>query len=264
MLYSAKEITLNNSNNNHFRLHNHDEYEICLFLEGDSKFIVEEKIYDLSPCDIMVMKKNEMHRIFHNRETRYKRVVIMVSPDFFIKNNCTEYEAPFLKEHLNAGNKIKAELVRSSGLYDAILRFKEYSDNFTISDKRVLNSTMIEILYLINKISVFENADNYDKTIKNVINYINNSYTEDITLEMLSDRFFISKYYLCHIFKKATGLTVLQYINQKRLTLALDLVKEGKSLTEASLLSGFNSYSSFYRTYMKKYKQSPFNKTFKM
>ena len=89
---------------------------------------------------------------------------------------------------------------------------------------------MVEILHIINKISVFENPDETSKTIKNIINYINNHFTSDITLDSLCELFFISKYHLCRIFKQSTGLTVQAYIRQKRLLLVSELQKEGKSL----------------------------------
>ena len=74
---------------------------------------------------------------------------------------------------------------------------------------------------------------------------------------MLCEKFFVSKYYLCHIFKESTGLTVHEYVKQKRLNLAKEFVSDGKTLTEAAILSGFSDYSSFYRAYTKEHNQKP-------
>ena len=80
-----------------FQLHNHDEYEILLFLEGDARYVVEEKSYTLEPGDIILIRKHEMHRIYHNRPARYSRVILMVAPEFFVENDCREYETQFVK-----------------------------------------------------------------------------------------------------------------------------------------------------------------------
>lgn len=258
-LYSAGLERMIKPTNNHFHLHSHLEHEILIFLEGDSKYVVEEKNYDLEPDDIIIIRKHEMHRIYHNSEKDYARIVIMVSPEFFQRYNCKEYEQVFLETNKKRGNRISAELVHSSGLYDAISRLKKYSDNFSAMHNPIADSIMVEIMYLINKISMFEKADTTNKTIKNVITYINNHFTEEITLDILCGNFFISKYHLCHIFKEATGLTVQEYVRQKRLTLVDELKKEGKTLTEAALTAGFGDYSSFYRAYIKRYKTSPKN-----
>lgn len=256
-LYSADDSTVSVPSNEHFYLHTHVNYEIFFFLEGDSKYIVEEKQYDLSPGDMIIIRKNEMHRIFHNSNKKYHRIIFMVTPGFFAKSGCEDYESAFTHTDSKLGNKINAQEVHSSGLYDAIMRLKKYSNDFKDLHTPITDSIMIEILYIISHISMFDKAENSNKVIKKIIDYINNHYTEKITLDILCDKFFVSKYYLCHIFKEATGLTVHEYIKQKRLTLAKEFVSDGKTLTEAALLSGFTDYSSFYRAYTKEHKQNP-------
>ncbi|MBS7298066.1 MAG: helix-turn-helix domain-containing protein [Eubacteriales bacterium] len=256
-LYSVGFEKMTKPTNNHFHLHSHLEHEILIFLEGDSKYVVEEKSYDLEADDIIIIRKHEMHRIYHNSSKDYERIIIMVSPEFFVKHDCGEYEQVFLEKNKRRGNRISAELVHSSGLYDAVLRLKKYSNDFSDMHNSITDSIMIEIMYLINKISMFEKSDTTNKTLKNIINYINNHFTEEITLDILCENFFLSKYHLCHIFKEATGITVQEYVRQKRLTYADSLITEGKSLTEAALTAGFGDYSSFYRAYMKKYKTNP-------
>lgn len=242
--------------NSNYHLHCHDAYEIYMFLEGDSKYVVEEKNYQLAPDDIIIIRKNEMHRVWHNSNKKYRRLTITVFPAFFKQNLCGEYENAFLKES-NSGNKINADLVHSSGLYDAVIRFREFTGDLSKFDTPIARSALIEILYRINKISEFEKPDEADKPVTKIINYINNHYTSDITLDFLCEHFFISKYYLCRTFKTHTGLSLLKYIKEKRLARFEELRKEGKRLTEAALLAGFNDYSAFYRTYVKKYGHSP-------
>ena len=258
-LYSIGYERMIKPTNNNFHLHSHLEHEILVFLEGDSKYVVEEKSYDLEADDVIIIRKHEMHRIYHNSQKDYMRIVIMVSPDFFDVYNCPDYEQVFLEQNKNRGNRISAQIVHSSGLCEAISRLRRYSDDFTNLHNPITDSIMVEIMYLINKISMFENADTTNKTLKKIINYINNHFTEEITLDILCENFFLSKYHLCHIFKEATGITVLEYVRQKRLTFADALTKDGKTLTEAALAAGFGDYSSFYRAYVKRYKTNPKN-----
>ena len=251
ILCYATEIESENTSNLNFSLHSHDEYEIFMFLEGDSKYVVEGKMYSLTPGDIIIIRKHEMHRVFHNTTAKYHRFVLMVYPEFFEENNCLEYEKPFLDSGIEKGNKINAEDVYSSGLYDAIIRFKKYSGELKNFNTPVVKSNIVEILYLINKITSYEKADEVNGTVNNIITYINSNYTEDISLEDIAEKFFLSKYHLCRIFKKATGLTIHKYISRKRLTRAYELKKEGMNLTKAATLAGFKDYSSFYRASVK-------------
>lgn len=240
-----------------FQLHSHDEYEIYMFLEGDTKYIVEEKNYTLSHGDVILIRKHEMHRAFHASNKHYKSFVLWINPQFFTQDEMTEFEEAFLENKFAPGNKISSETVRESGLYDAIMRLRKYMQSGEQNDSVIIRSVVTEIVYLINKISSFEGTEAINKPVKKIINYINSHYTSEITLNTLCENFFISKYHLCRIFKDATGLTISEYIRQKRLTHVESLRREGKSLTEASIEAGFGDYSSFYRAYVKKNKKGP-------
>ncbi|MBQ7793426.1 MAG: helix-turn-helix transcriptional regulator, partial [Clostridia bacterium] len=162
----------------------------------------------------------------------------------------------FFSSKKNLGNKINSEIVRSSGLYDAIMRLKKYSDSFT-TQAPITDCALTEILYILNNISDFSIADMSNNQLKEIIAYINRHFTEDISLDDISEKFFISKYYLCRQFKKFTGHTLQGYIRHKRLALVQELYNSGKSLSDSAVLAGFSDYSSFYRTYLNEYGVSP-------
>ena len=112
-------------------------------------------------------------------------------------------------------------------------------------------------LFLINNTKQFATPDYSNTPVAGIILFLNEHYTEDISMEMLQKKFFLSKNYLCKIFKNTTGLTIFDYIRKKRLTLVQDLINEDMSMTDASRIAGFHDYSSFYRAYNKEYGISP-------
>ena len=253
-ILTMKEKIAEKPNNDHFHLHVHEWYEIIYFLEVDAKYIIEGKFFSLKPGDVIVIRRNQMHRVFHNSSKRYRRFIFSVHSEFFETCGCKEYEADFL---CAKNNKIDAAIVQASGLQDAFLRAQKYSNNFTDWDSLIARTIMIEILYLMNQVTTFSEGRTINKQLTDVINYISENFTQNITLDELVERFFISKYHLCRSFTKATGLTVYQYITKKRLLYAKELVAEGKHIGEAASLSGFNTYSSFYRAYIKEYGVPP-------
>ena len=78
-----------------------------------------------------------------------------------------------------------------------------------------------------------------------------------LTLEEIADAFFISKSYLSHEFVRYTNTSVYEYIQFRRICGAKLLIASGVSLTDAAFQSGFNSYSSFLRTFRKTVGISP-------
>ena len=254
--YSFNTLVIPQPNNDAFRLHNHDFYEIYMFTRGDSEYIVEGNTYTLEPGDIILIRRSEMHRVFHKSETEYARTVIELFPAFFLENNCPEYELPFTNTE-REGNKISAELARKMGLADAFDRLTAYTRESKGADTPVCRSTIVEILYLISKIAAFMGDDTHDDLVKQILLYINNNFTENVNLDSLSERFFVSKYHICKIFKNGTGHTVHSYVTRKRITRVRELRKQGKSISEAAYLSGFGNYTSFYRAYLKEFGVPP-------
>src|SRR5699024_2215320 len=82
----------------------------------------------------------------------------------------------------------------------------------------------------------------YDKRIQELLTYINHHLQEDLSIETLAARFYVSKYYLMRRFKEQTGSSIHHYVLQKRLILAKSLVIETESMMDVCLQCGFKDY----------------------
>ena len=108
--------------NAYFQLHNHNDYEILFFLEGDAKYVVEDKMYTLEPGDLIIIRKHEFHRIYHNSPTPYRRAVLMVSPawawdqSFFRKFRSQLTVTPISLAVLHASRQISGRLPPRAGV----------------------------------------------------------------------------------------------------------------------------------------------------
>lgn len=243
--------------NDDFKLHNHDDiYEIVLFLGGDAEFYVEGNVYKLRPYDVIISRPFEMHHIQCKSKKPYERIILFLKADYFKNNRCEEFEKIFTDRQPGTGNLIASDIVKDT-LLNPINRICVYIKEGSLT---AANGVMIEFLYLLNGTkSAISPSKSKDKRISDIIMYINDHLSETITLDFLSERFFINKYHLCKIFKKNTGYTLNQYINHKRILLVRELHSQGQSLLEASTNAGFNNYSHFYRLYVKKTGMTPKN-----
>ena len=80
---------------------------------------------------------------------------------------------------------------------------------------------------------------------------------EDLSIESLSEEFFISKYHMMRLFRQETGQSIHAYLSDRRLLHARDLITQGFSATDSCFRSGFGSYSSFTRAYAKRFGTTP-------
>lgn len=90
--------------------------------------------------------------------------------------------------------------------------------------------------------------------ILKVIEYVGKHYTENLTLSLLSEKFYLAPAYLSRSFKKQTGQNLIAYMTEKRLKKAVDYIKiKEMSLTEIAFLVGYSDYTYFnkvFRRYM--------------
>lgn len=238
-----------------FALHNHEDiYETVLLLDGDCEFYVEGNTYKLNPGDIVFTRPFELHRMKCLSDRKYERLILYVKSDFFKEQGCEKYLELFENRDLGTGNHIVQD-IKDRTLVDCMHRLGMYrmGKEYDVAEKVVY-----EFLYLINryknKLSAFSTRD---ERVRNIIMYINDHLTENISLDVIAKQFFLAKQYMCKVFKKNTGYTIYQYISYKRILLAQELHRNGQSLTQASMNAGFNDYANFYKTYMKYTGKSP-------
>lgn len=249
--------TKNYPNQINFPKHIHDFYEIYYFISGDVTYNIEGNTYKLRPHDILLINSRELHYPIFNSNELYERLIIHFNPSVlsFIQ---TEYNLMYCFENRKLGqfNKIDSKDSKQSNLEDYFWNILYYSNQEEDEDRFLGKTFFAQLLLQINKIYKKRKKDKstslvYDNKMNSVISYINKNINLDLSLELIGKECFVNKYYLCHMFKKNTGFTVVEYICLKRIALAKELLLEGKSATDVSFESGFQDYSSFYRNFKK-------------
>lgn len=85
-----------------------------------------------------------------------------------------------------------------------------------------------------------------------IADYLNEHYTENISLDFLAEHFYISKYYLSREFKKEFGTTIIQYLLTKKITYAKELLRySSSSIEEIAALCGISDPSYFNKIFKK-------------
>ena len=90
-----------------------------------------------------------------------------------------------------------------------------------------------------------------------IIQYIETHIDEDLSLDVLSQKFHVSKFHLSHLFTDEAGLSIHKYITKKRLSMCLDAILSGHEISDICSTYGFTDYSVFYRAFVKEYGKSP-------
>ncbi len=247
-----------------FEYHYHDFNKIIIFISGSVTYLIEGKAYRLKPWDILFVSSSELHKPVIDSSSLYERVVIWVNPGFLHKhsydsnlitcfNLARERKNNLLRVDTTSINDIKhlvcalEEAFKSSGFGSTILRNSVFIQLLVILTRKLIGISTVNLTCDIIA----------DDGIQKLLDYINSNINENLSVEALASKFFLSKYHLMRKFKKNTGYSVYSYILQKRLLKADMLIRQGVPATQACEQSGFNDYSSFYRAYKKMFGVSP-------
>ncbi len=234
-----------------------DLFSVFVLLDGKMDYIIEGKRCSLSPKDILLVGNNELHQSVFKEGLRCEYILLMLNLDFFIKHNCTDLSDMFVNRSMGSDNIIRGECVLASGLYNIIERLdlytKEKEPNLV-----VISSVIIELLYNLDRqVTKSGNQSYKQEKIKDIVAYINEHLTEKISLEQISNHFYLTQPYLCRLFRQSTGFTVKKYISYKRIVLVRELHLGGTPLAIACEKAGFPDYSAFYRAYCKIMNEPP-------
>lgn len=228
-----------------------DLIEIFMLINGDVDYVIEGNQFHVNPYDVILVNNNELHRSIAKANSTFECILLSINLDFFIKNNCNDFNDMVLNRKIGTNNVIPAETIIKSGIYDIYMKLEKYTKEEPVCHT-VVKSVIIELLYNLNKhITKTTDTNHSQKDIKSIIEYINNHLTEELSLDSIANHCFVTKQYLCKIFKANTGFTIKQYISYKRIVLVRELYSSGMSISEACSRAGFNDYSNFYRTFTK-------------
>lgn len=245
--------------------HTHDFYEIFFFVSGDVTYLVEGKSYKLRPGDIIIINNKELHRPLIEQGKVYERFVIWMNPDY-LRSLSEEHTDLLLCFEENA--RVRYNLLRPSEEMLALLRkllYKlenvYYKTNYGYDVLQ--KSIVMELFVCLNKAYLETNAEEiegdieYNDKISAVVSFINDNLAGDLSLNALSSEFYISKFHLLREFHKYTGFTIHQFIRQKRLIKAKAVLREGGSVKDAYIQSGFANYSNFSKSFKEEFGASP-------
>lgn len=245
--------------------HHHDFYEIYFFLSGKVSYIIEGKSYNLKPWDILLINNQEVHKPIIEEGSIYERIVIWVNPEFIAKTSSDQSNIHICFE---STSKNRYNLLRPGTEILNIIKVILGKLKRTLFNESFGNDILTEIYlkellvylnkaYMVTDILEIEDAINYSPKINEIIHFINQNLSEDLSLDTLSNKFYSSKYHLLREFKKHTGYTLHNFIIQKRLLMSKSLLRNGMSISDVCAECGFNNYSNFIRSFTKTYNISP-------
>lgn len=243
--------------------HFHTFYELCVLLCPDTTHFLEGKPYELKTFDIIGIAPNVLHRTQYPAGDPCKRLIVQFNLPKTVAGLGNEYEQLVSIFHQDVpifrfDRELQEKLYRK--LNDIFLLAKKTDPMRDL----IIHVKFIEFLTLLflnrenNRYSDETQMSPMEKKIYSITSYIHTHYTEDLSLELLAQKFYISSCYLSHQFKDVTGFTLTDYIQMTRVRNVQSLLVGTQiPITEAASMCGFSSFSQFNRVFQKHIGMAP-------
>lgn len=244
--------------------HYHEFYKLLIVLSGTGGYWIDGNRYQLTSGDVVLLDSRLTHR--PEFETEYERVIIYISPEFLSAasspdcdlNRC--FTAP--ERHiLRLPHRERERIFGLARDLEAELASEEAGKD--ILSRGILLRLLVELYRMTRReeLAAVQPLFPKNERVVEILRYIDGHLTEEITIERLAERFFLSRYHMMRLFREHTGLTIHSYLVDRRLMNARDLIGKGYGATEACYKAGFNSYCTFCRAYNKRFGMSPTGRT---
>ncbi len=232
-------------NDNMSQPHYHNYYELYYLEDGGRYQWSDNDLYLLQPGDFIIFSPYSMHYSYGDTDMRFRRIVL-----YFQRN---EIDSPELIHILDKGNGMYRPKGKDSQLIQRILTelLKEQTKESPFR-RECCHSLLNFLLYHVareNRIMTPVQTEQ-NKRIAQIMGYIHTHYNEQITLEQLAEKFYVSTFYLCREFRAYTNSTIVQYINVTRIMNAQRMLMEtSKNITQIGRETGFSNLTHFNRVF---------------
>ncbi len=246
--------------------HYHEFDKLILVLGGKVTYVVEGVTYFLQPWDILLVQHSLIHKPIIDPAKPYERVVVWLGRQWLESRSDPGVR---LDQCFDTARERGFHLLRPEGdrrlqYMSGIRRLEEALVSTEFAAARLADTLCQQLLIAVNRdilrdgaVPEGQEACRVDPKMEEIIRYIAGHLDAPLSVDDLARQFFISRYYLMHRFKAVTGCTVHQYINQKRLLLAGELIRSGTPVMKAAEQAGFSEYSAFLRAFQSTFHMSP-------
>ena len=240
-----------------FSLHWHERMEILLITEGELELLLGDRTAHASAGSVAVFIPGQPHRGIAGRGgVTYRTVMFDIQTFYNSTPAAQKYLLPIAEQKISF-----APVTYNKEIFETAKYIVDEQLSRSDASPLTVIGGIYRLLGLLYRYCLSEKSVHApsDEKLRNVTEYIENHFREDISSKELSRRFGYDEAYFCRRFKSVTGLSPMIYIQILRLEYARRAIKneKGVKISEISSSCGFSDPGYFARCFKKHYGMTP-------
>lgn len=238
--------------------HTHEYFQIYYITKGSLMHFIENNSSRLHKSDMFIIPPGVVHHISPEPSTVFYSFSFM--PDFLSEvNPNNKFISLFLRNLLTDKNILPKVSIASEDTFYIESIMERMLNEFNLKGlgfSEIIHSYAVLLIAVLarnyfEKNTLPEYFDNSKQFVLHCIEYIENNFTDRITLDEISKRSAMSKNSFCEFFYRLTGHSFNSYLNICRIKKATEYIKDGYKITAIYGLCGYTDFSTFYRNFKK-------------
>jgi AraC-like DNA-binding protein len=238
--------------------HSHQHYEVYYFHGGKCTYLIGDRIYVLAPGDLILMNGMTLHCAKIDPSVEYVRSIIHFEPAG-LQPLLEPLRSVNILQPFRELNNFRIRL-RGRNREEVEQLLGHMNEMYKRRDPVGFNRFRLAFVDLLH--IIFEHCQQplkdkgelpseKEKTAQSIISYLERNYTEDLHLDQLQEELHLSKFYLSKLFKEVTGVTIFDFLYQRRINQAkiLFLLDPKRTVTEVCFQVGFKHLAHFSRMF---------------
>ncbi|AYD41159.1 helix-turn-helix domain-containing protein [Clostridium fermenticellae] len=254
-----------------YPIHWHNSIEILYVLKGNFYITIDSDKYELVERDIEIVNIDEAHSVFA-REKDNLLLIFHIDPNFFEKYYSDIQNMFFYTNMTDDNGQVGEEydelrILLSMIICEAVQKQDNYDEEIEDILVKILYHLINNFHYLTNSMEDIGENEEILERYHRIIKYIFNNYNDNITLQKIAEKEFLSTHYLSHGIKDTTGYSFTDLLNLTRADEAIKLLLDtDKTISEISEEVGFSHTRYFNKHFKIHFKSSPsqFRKKYKV
>lgn len=253
-------------------LHWHEEFELNYILQGEGDFICGDERFSVQDGDIILLQPDMLHAVYTHQKKRLAYDTIVFHARMLGFSNHDRCTIEYIQPIVNGSCLVSPHITPRHPDYGQLRPVVEAIFSCAKGDyphpDLLLKSELMRLFWLLetgDSLHRYQpSCHNRSDSLRPILEYMNDHFTEELTVEQLALRANLSKSYFMNCFKQTAGVSAMEYIIQLRISAACRmLLSPDITVAEAAFSCGFNNLSNFNRHFKRivgctpvKYKKS--------